>query len=190
MCLPCPRLIRVLRTTLHHRYVHVLRQWRSKRRFEFFFVHPATGAQEFDHPFRVLPKYAASFQRTGLIGRWKTRTKGISILSLFHSSFPSPRVSDFLRMAVIPSYLTCRRNGKRAIEEEMWRGGKRAHFESVKDGSCHDGGPRDGRTLMSRPAVPRRFASHLVGSSDVICDVECRRRYEIQIRSHGLHTSN
>lgn len=94
MCLPCPRLIRVLRTTLHHRYVHVLRQWRSKRRFEFFFVHPATGAQEFDHPFRVLPKYAASFQRTGLIGRWKTRTKGISILSLFHSSFPSLRISS------------------------------------------------------------------------------------------------
>lgn len=101
-----------------------------------------------------------------------------------------PLPPDFLQMAVIPSYLTCRRNGKRAIEEEMCRGGKRAHFESVKDGSCHDGGPRDGRTLMSRPAVPRRFASHLVGSSDVICDVECRRRYEIQIRSHGLHTSN
>lgn len=32
--------------------------------------------------------------------------------------------------------------------------------------------------------------AHLVGSSDVICDVECRRRYEIQIRSHGVHTSN
>lgn len=34
------------------------------------------------------------------------------------------------------------------------------------------------------------FSPHLVGSSDVICDVECRRRYEIQIRSHGVHTSN
>lgn len=44
--------------------------------------------------------------------------------------------------------------------------------------------------LRPRPAVPRRFASHFVTSSDVICDVECRRRYEIQIRSHGLHASN
>lgn len=45
MCLPCPRLIRVLRTTLDYRYVHVLRQWRSKRRFESFFPtgHRCTG---------------------------------------------------------------------------------------------------------------------------------------------------
>lgn len=42
-----------------------------------------------------------------------------------------------------------------------------------------------------RPAVSRRSRPHISwGSSDVICDVECRRRYEIQIRSRGVHTSN
>lgn len=177
MCLPCPRLIRVLRTTLHYRYVHVLRQWRSKRRFEFFFLHPATGAQEFNHPFCVLPKYAASFRRTDLIGR--SRAKGISILFAF--PFFLPHTLHFLDFSLtVVSYLTSKSERE---EEKMWKG-------VVKDGSCYDGGPRDGRTLMPRPAVPRRFASHLVGSSDVICDVECRRRYEIQIRPHGLHTSN
>ena len=41
-----------------------------------------------------------------------------------------------------------------------------------------------------RPAVSRRSRPTSWGSSDVICDVECRRRYEIQIRSRGVHTSN
>lgn len=88
-------------------------------------------------------------------------------------------------MAIVP-YLTSK-NEREACNIEKRR---KCGGESVKDGSCYDGGPRDGRTLMPRPAVPRRFASHLVGSSDVICDVECRCRYEIQIRPHGLHTSN
>lgn len=104
--------------------------------------------------------------------------KGSRSFSLFHSSFLILHFLDF-SLAVV-SYLTSKSERE---EEKMWRG-------VVKDGSCYDGGPRDGRTLMPRPAVPRRFASHLVGSSDVICDVECRRRYEIQIRPHGLHTSN
>lgn len=55
MCLPCPRLIRVLRTTLDYRYVHVLRQWRSKRRFESFFVagHRCTGIQRSSGVLRI-----------------------------------------------------------------------------------------------------------------------------------------
>lgn len=64
-------------------------------------------------------------------------------------SFPDGRYSRF--------NLKKKRVNRRGDNVEEERNERSTHFESVEDGSRYDGGPRDGKTLMSRPAVPASF---------------------------------
>lgn len=124
MCLPCPRLIRVLRTTLHYRYVHVLRQWRSKRRFEFFFLpgHRCTGIQP---SFLCTSKVCRVLSNEPIL-LVDGKQKGFRSSFPFFS-FPDGRYSRF--------NFKKKRVNRRGDNVEEERNERSAHFESVEDGS-------------------------------------------------------
>lgn len=148
MCLPCPRLIRVLRTTLDYRYVHCPSTVAVKTSLRIFFrnrppVHRNSTVLS------CTSKVCRVFsERNDPISRWKSGKKAavLSILSLFYSFFPL-LVPNFFRIGR-NYWIRSRRNNERSSNRGENIGGRKSKSKRV--GSRYDGGgPRDGNTLTS-----------------------------------------
>lgn len=126
MCLPCPRLIRVLRTTLDYRYVHCPSTVAVKTSLRIFFrnrppVHRNSTVLS------CTSKVCRVFsERNDPISRWKSGKKAavLSILSLFYSFFPL-LVPNFFRIGR-NYWIRSRRNNERSSNRGENIGGRKS----------------------------------------------------------------